>query len=67
MTRQADRVSIVIPAHNEGENLVDTVHCVLENTAYPDFEIVIVDDGSTDGSGDRLTLFIGNIQIKIFF
>lgn len=60
MAWQADRVSIVIPAHNEGENLVDTIHCVLENTDYPDFEVVVVDDGSTDGSGDRLPNLFGN-------
>jgi glycosyltransferase involved in cell wall biosynthesis len=55
MTKHVNKVSIVIPALNEGENLVDTVRCVLENTAYPDFEIVVVDDASTDGSGDRLS------------
>jgi glycosyltransferase involved in cell wall biosynthesis len=60
MTRHVDRVSVVIPAHNEGENLVDTVRCILENTAYPDFEIVAVDDGSTDGSGERLAAAAGN-------
>ena len=60
MTGRGDRVSIVIPSHNEGENLVDTVRCVLENTAYPDFEIVVVDDGSTDASGDRLSNVFGN-------
>ena len=48
------KVSVVIPAHNEGENLIDTVGCILENTVYPDFEIIVVDDGSTDGSGDRV-------------
>jgi glycosyltransferase involved in cell wall biosynthesis len=42
----------VIPAHNEGENLVDTVECILDNTDYPAFEIIVVDDGSTDGSGE---------------
>lgn len=57
---QADRVSIVIPAHNEGENLVDTVCCVLENTTYSDFEIIVVDDGSTDDSGSRLSDAVGN-------
>jgi len=60
MTRRADRLSIVIPAHNEGENLVDTVHCVLENSACPDFEIVVVDDASTDGSSERLSTLFGD-------
>ncbi len=59
MTANGDRVSIVIPSHNEGENLVDTVRCVLENTVHPDFEIVVVDDGSTDGSGDRVSHVFG--------
>jgi len=55
-----DKVSVVIPALNEGENLVDTVRCVLEDTAYPDPEVVVVDDGSTDGSGDRLSNIFRN-------
>jgi len=59
MTKQADRVSVVIPAHNEGENLIDTVSCVLENSVYPDFEIVVVDDGSTDGSAAHLSHVFG--------
>jgi glycosyltransferase involved in cell wall biosynthesis len=48
------RVSIVIPAHNEGQNLVDTVHFIIANAIHPDFEVIVVDDGSTDGSGDRI-------------
>jgi glycosyltransferase involved in cell wall biosynthesis len=48
------KVSIVIAALNEGENLVDTVHCILRNSDYPGLEVLVVDDGSTDGSGWRL-------------
>ncbi|MEJ2366620.1 MAG: glycosyltransferase, partial [Deltaproteobacteria bacterium] len=48
------KVSVVIPAFNEGENLVDTVHCILNNSAQQDLEVIVVDDGSTDGSGDRV-------------
>lgn len=46
--------SIIIPSCNEGHWLRDTVMNVLENTDYPDFEIVVVSDGSTDGSADFL-------------
>jgi glycosyltransferase involved in cell wall biosynthesis len=31
------KVSVVIPSYNEGDYLIDTVRCVLENTRYPDF------------------------------
>jgi glycosyltransferase involved in cell wall biosynthesis len=43
-------VSIVIPAHNEEENIiviVDRIEKVFETLHY-DFEILVVDDGGTD-------------------
>jgi len=60
MTGNAGTVSIVIPALNEGENLLDTVHFVLQNSAHPGLEIVVVDDGSTDGTGERFSSVFGN-------
>lgn len=46
----APQVSVVIPSRNEGANLAYTVHWILANTQQPDFEIIVVDDGSTDES-----------------
>ena len=52
--RRAGLCSVVIAARNEGDLLRATVESVLEDTAYPDVEVVVVDDGSTDGGPDAL-------------
>jgi biofilm PGA synthesis N-glycosyltransferase PgaC len=43
-------VSVLIPAHNEAENIAETVAAVLE-TDYPNYEVIVIDDGSTDDTG----------------
>jgi poly-beta-1,6-N-acetyl-D-glucosamine synthase len=41
------RVSILIPAHNEQEIIGDAIAGALDQD-YPDFEVIVIDDGSTD-------------------
>jgi biofilm PGA synthesis N-glycosyltransferase PgaC len=43
-------VSILVPCHNEEENIRATIERLVRNR-YPDFEIVIINDGSTDQTG----------------
>jgi biofilm PGA synthesis N-glycosyltransferase PgaC len=45
--------SILIPCHNEQEQIGDTIDQLLELT-YPNYEIIAVDDGSTDHTGREL-------------
>ena len=45
--QQYPPVSILVPCHNEGENIRDTLEFLLRQR-YPNFEIVAIDDGSTD-------------------
>ncbi|MES2797882.1 MAG: glycosyltransferase [Bacteroidota bacterium] len=46
-------VSIVVCAWNEFDNLTDLLP-ILDYQKYPDYEVIIVDDRSTDGSGEFL-------------
>lgn len=48
------KVSIVIPSQDEGLWIKNTVDSVLQNTVYPDYELMVVDDASEDGSCDNL-------------
>jgi O-antigen biosynthesis protein len=42
------RVSVVICSHNGARTIRDTLDACMQ-LAYPDFEIIVVNDGSTDG------------------
>ena len=46
-------ISILVPAHNEAVTIVDSVASLLEQD-YPLYEIVVVDDGSDDGTAQKL-------------
>ncbi len=46
-------VSIIVPAHNEEVTVIDTVKSLL-NIEYENYEIIVVDDGSTDNTAKEL-------------
>jgi len=53
-TRQLPPVTVIIPAYNEEEGIVDTVLSVLNSEDYNNISILIVNDGSTDRTLNKL-------------
>jgi glycosyltransferase involved in cell wall biosynthesis len=46
-------ISVIIPTHNRRDLLLRTIHSALAQEAI-DFEVVVVDDGSTDGTSEAI-------------
>lgn len=43
------KFSVIVPVHNKASTLLDSLSC-LYNQTFKNFEIIVVDDASTDGS-----------------
>lgn len=46
-------IGVIVPAYNEAATVVESVQSML-SLNYPDLEVVVVNDGSTDATLDRL-------------
>ncbi len=56
------KVSVVIPTYNRAHCVGEAIESVLAQT-YKDFEIIVVDDGSTDNTAEVLARFGDRIRV----
>lgn len=54
-------ISIVVPIYNVSEYLPECIESILNQT-YSDIEVILVNDGSTDGSGAICEAYDKKIQ-----
>ncbi len=57
-------VTFIIPAFNEESNIADTLDGVLK-VEYPNFEVVVVDDCSTDDTLLKIEPFLDNARVRL--
>jgi poly-beta-1,6-N-acetyl-D-glucosamine synthase len=57
-------VSVVIPAHNEEDVIASAIeHCI--RLRWPELDVIVVDDGSTDGTADVSSPFVSRGDIRL--
>ena len=59
-----ESVSVIIPNFNRAHLIGETLRCMVAQTRPPD-EIIVVDDGSTDGSRDIIQSFGSKVRLIV--
>lgn len=54
-------ISVVAPAYNEASTIIENINCLL-SLKYPDFEVVIINDGSKDDTLRKIISYFNLIK-----
>ncbi|MBQ3889957.1 MAG: glycosyltransferase family 2 protein, partial [Lachnospiraceae bacterium] len=59
-------ISVIVPVYNTLAYLDKCINSILNQT-FTDFELLLIDDGSTDGSGEKLDEYASKDErVKVF-
>ena len=50
-----ESISVIVPLYNKAPYISQTINLILKQTKLP-AEVIVIDDGSTDGGGDLVDL-----------
>ena len=56
-------ISIIIPLYNREKLITETLNSIINQT-YKNWEVIVVDDGSTDETGLMISKLILNFKMK---
>lgn len=66
MNKRQPKISVILPAYNHVDYIEETIKSVLNQT-YKDFEFIICDDASTDGTVEKILAYEDQIdEIHLF-
>ena len=57
-------ISVIIPLYNKAHTIVNTLNTVM-NQSYKDFEVIIINDGSTDNGVEIINKSFNDNRIKV--
>jgi glycosyltransferase involved in cell wall biosynthesis len=63
--RSTPKVSVLIPTYNSAPFLDEAIQSVL-NQSYPDFELIIVDNKSTDNTSEVIEKYLGDKRVSYY-
>ena len=66
LSRYMPNVSIIMPTYNSHQWISDSIQSVLEQY-YEQWELLIVDDGSTDNTKNIVKDFLNDKRIKYYY
>lgn len=65
----SDLISVIIPAYNHEKYVQETIKSIIAQT-YRDIELIVIDDGSSDKTWDRMTALKAECEkrfVSVFF
>lgn len=63
MKQSQPKISVVIPLYNKGRYVEHAIKSILES-GFPVHEVIVVDDGSADGGGRRVSA-LGDARVRL--